>query len=471
MTDDDRAGVELGDPTLEPVESVEVEIVGRLVEQVDVEPRQQQRGEADAAPPRRPTASPSAGRAARAPVRARPTPRRCGRRDRRRRATASAAARRRSGPSRADRLAGGGERVGGGVELVGGGGHARAPVEMVADRLARVARSELREVADRRRRRGAARPRPRSGCTCPASTRSSVDLPTPFGPTSPIVSALATVRSTRVEHHERAARDRDRAARSGAADCMSSSVAAERRSRATRCDRHQGRSGGHGYTPTMPQPGEHHPAFEEYCECIFELARGRRRRDPGPHRRSAAGQPPGGQRDDAPARARGAGLHDGGGIRLTDRGRALAESVVRRHRLAERFLTDMLAAVVGRGAPRGRQVGARDERVGRGGDGPAARQPHHLPARQPDPRVGLHRAARRHRSRRSTSVSEFTVSRIPEELEFTPGLLEFLEASSWCPARNGTVTAASPDGTVTVEIDGHHVGVGAFASARILVSA
>ena len=22
----------------------------------------------------------------------------------------------------------------------------------------------------------------------------------------------------------------------------------------------------------MPQPGEHHPAFEEYCECIFELA-------------------------------------------------------------------------------------------------------------------------------------------------------------------------------------------------------
>ncbi|MDA0201771.1 MAG: hypothetical protein O2870_00165 [Actinobacteria bacterium] len=21
----------------------------------------------------------------------------------------------------------------------------------------------------------------------------------------------------------------------------------------------------------MPAPGEHHPAFEEYCECIFEL--------------------------------------------------------------------------------------------------------------------------------------------------------------------------------------------------------
>ena len=22
----------------------------------------------------------------------------------------------------------------------------------------------------------------------------------------------------------------------------------------------------------MPTSGEHHPAFEEYCECIFELA-------------------------------------------------------------------------------------------------------------------------------------------------------------------------------------------------------
>jgi DtxR family Mn-dependent transcriptional regulator len=65
----------------------------------------------------------------------------------------------------------------------------------------------------------------------------------------------------------------------------------------------------------------------------------------------------------------------------------------------------------------------------------------------------------------------FTVARIPEELEFEPGLLEFLETSSIQPGHTGTVTAASPDGTVTIEIDGRHVGVGAFASARILVTA
>src|SRR5512137_883723 len=92
----------------------------------------------------------------------------------------------------------------------------------------------------------------------------------------------------------------------------------------------------------MPASGEHHPAFEEYCECIFEL-----------------------QEDDVdviqariaerlqvsrPAvsemirRLETEQLIDqsSGRIRLTTGGRRLAESVVRRHRLAERFLTDIL---------------------------------------------------------------------------------------------------------------------------------
>jgi DtxR family Mn-dependent transcriptional regulator len=65
----------------------------------------------------------------------------------------------------------------------------------------------------------------------------------------------------------------------------------------------------------------------------------------------------------------------------------------------------------------------------------------------------------------------FTINRIPEELEFTPGLLDFLEESSILPGRSGLLTSASPDGTMTIEIEGHHVGVGSFASARILVIA
>ena len=65
---------------------------------------------------------------------------------------------------------------------------------------------------------------------------------------------------------------------------------------------------------------------------------------------------------------------------------------------------------------------------------------------------------------------DFTVRRITEELEFEPGMLDFLEGSSITPGSNGVLTARSPDGTATVEIDGNTVGVGGFASARILVS-
>ena len=65
----------------------------------------------------------------------------------------------------------------------------------------------------------------------------------------------------------------------------------------------------------------------------------------------------------------------------------------------------------------------------------------------------------------------FTVTRIPEELEFTPGLLDFLEDAAVQPGHSGRVTAVSPDQTTTVEIGGRHVGIGAFATARILVTA
>jgi DtxR family Mn-dependent transcriptional regulator len=65
----------------------------------------------------------------------------------------------------------------------------------------------------------------------------------------------------------------------------------------------------------------------------------------------------------------------------------------------------------------------------------------------------------------------FVVNRIPEELEFTPGLLEFLEQSSITPGNDGVLAAASPDGTLTVSMNGATIGLSAFASARILVTA
>ena len=67
--------------------------------------------------------------------------------------------------------------------------------------------------------------------------------------------------------------------------------------------------------------------------------------------------------------------------------------------------------------------------------------------------------------------SSFTISRIPEELEFEPGMLDFLEQHSLQPGHTGVLTVLSPDGTATVEVEGAHVGVPAYATERILVTA
>ena len=218
----------------------------------------------------------------------------------------------------------------------------------------------------------------------------------------------------------------------------------------------------------MPATGEHHPAFEEYCECIFEL-----------------------QEDDVDViQARIAERlqvsrpavsemmrrleHEGliatdGGIKLTAAGIVLAERVVRRHRLAERFLTDILKLSWAEAHHEaGRWEHVMSSNVEQAMDrllGSPTTCPHGNPIPGSD-----------YIPPDATPLSQidvgrpFTISRIPEELEFTPGLLEFLEESDLVPGTNGTVTAVSPDGTLTLEVGGHHVGVGAFASARILVS-
>jgi DtxR family Mn-dependent transcriptional regulator len=64
----------------------------------------------------------------------------------------------------------------------------------------------------------------------------------------------------------------------------------------------------------------------------------------------------------------------------------------------------------------------------------------------------------------------FAVARIPEELEFRDGMLEFLERSNVVPGSEGTVVAISPDGTTTIDVQGAVVGLGRFAAERILVT-
>ena len=211
-----------------------------------------------------------------------------------------------------------------------------------------------------------------------------------------------------------------------------------------------------------------HTAFAEYCEAIFELreddldviqARIAERLDIS---RPAVSE--------MIRRMAAEGLVTvDGTIQLTASGLRLAEQVVRRHRLAERFLTDVLGlnwAEAHHEAGRWEHV-LNDKvelAINRLLGGPTT-CPHGNPIpgsayTEPDV-VTL------------TEVevgTVFTVTRIPEELEFAPGVLEFLEENLVKPGMAGEVTAASPDGTVTLNIEGRHVGIGPFAASRILVS-
>jgi len=214
---------------------------------------------------------------------------------------------------------------------------------------------------------------------------------------------------------------------------------------------------------------EWHPAFEEYCETIYELgeddldviqARIADRMDVS---RPAVSE--------MVKRLESEGLIEAGRqITLTTKGMHLAETVVRRHRLAECFLTDIL----GLSWADAHQEAGKWEHV----ISPTVEKA--MMARLDDPTTCPHGNPIPGSAYEAPDLvaldtvgvgNEFVVHRIPEELEFTDGMLDFLEQSSITPGSKGTVTAMSPDGTATVMMGETAVGVGGFASARILVAA
>lgn len=218
------------------------------------------------------------------------------------------------------------------------------------------------------------------------------------------------------------------------------------------------------------QASEHHPAFEEYSETIYELeedgidviqARIAERLEVS---RPAVSE--------MVKRMSNEGLVklDRSQISLTKEGRSLATSVVRRHRLAERFMTDVLSL----GWADAHQEAGRWEHV----ISPIVEEammkllddPTTCPHGNPIPGTDYTRPATARPLSDLQADEDFAVVRIPEELEFQEGQLDYLEGAGLLPGRNGRVLAVSPDGTTTVSVDGVPVGISDFAASRIVVS-
>lgn len=215
---------------------------------------------------------------------------------------------------------------------------------------------------------------------------------------------------------------------------------------------------------------EHHPAYEEYCETIFELAEdGLTVIQARIAERLCVSRP---AVSEMIRRMTSDGLVtiDDGEIRLTDTGRSLAQTMVRRHRLAERFLTDVLnlswAEAHHEAGKWEHVISPRVEAaiVEQLGDPTTCPHGNPIPGSgyiEPDA-VTLVEA---------DPEAELVVTRIPEELEFTPGLLEFLEENQLQPGATARIIMKAPDGTTTLDVSGNVVGLSAFAAERIMVSA
>jgi DtxR family Mn-dependent transcriptional regulator len=219
----------------------------------------------------------------------------------------------------------------------------------------------------------------------------------------------------------------------------------------------------------MPAPGEHHPAFEEYCECIFEL-----REDDVEVIQARIAERLQVSRPSVSEMIKRMAEENlivvtAGKITLTESGEALATQVVRRHRLAERFMTDILGlswALAHREAGRWEHVLSDEVEAAMSrvlGEPTTCPHGNPIPGSKYSPPDAVRLAL-------LESGNSFTVSRIPEELEFTPGMLDFLEASNLIPGSTGIVQNTDTSGSMTVEVDGKSITVDSFATERILVT-
>ena len=220
----------------------------------------------------------------------------------------------------------------------------------------------------------------------------------------------------------------------------------------------------------MANPGEHHPAFEEYCECIFELHEDNldviqaRVADRLSVSRPSVSEMIKRMEAEGLIRLRGTK------IVLTDEGNVLATKVVRRHRIAERFLTDILGlswATAHHEAGKWEHVLSAEveEAMNRVLNNPTT-CPH-----------GNSIPGSAHLDVHMTSLADiqiglpYIVGRITEELEHTSGVLEFLESVNLVVGTTATVTARGEDGNITVRINDDEVTIDSFIGNRVLVNA
>ena len=215
-----------------------------------------------------------------------------------------------------------------------------------------------------------------------------------------------------------------------------------------------------------------HPPLEEYLEAIHELeeegtpviqARLAERLE---HSAPSVSEMIRRLRNEGYLEPAGAGK----AVHLTDKGRSLAESVVRKHRLAERLLTD----VIGLPWHKAHVEACRWEHVI--SDEVEERlvelleHPTTCPHGNPIPGAG---GARDDLFALTESNPGDTVrlERVTELVEIDMDSLTYLSDHHFTPGTDATVRAKAPDGTLTLDLLGGSIALGPALASQLFVAA
>lgn len=162
---------------------------------------------------------------------------------------------------------------------------------------------------------------------------------------------------------------------------------------------------------------------------------------------------------------------DGRVVELTPKGTALAEKVVRKHRLAERLLADVIGLEwhkIHREAGRWEHVISDDveARLIELLDDPAT-CPHGnpIPGSRRVVDSGAHVALAD-----AAAGSTVRLERISEEVEMDMDALAYLDSHHFTPGATATIASRGPDGTLVLEVGSATVALGSALARRLYVA-
>jgi DtxR family Mn-dependent transcriptional regulator len=159
-----------------------------------------------------------------------------------------------------------------------------------------------------------------------------------------------------------------------------------------------------------------------------------------------------------------------GNVKLTPEGRHLAEVVVRRHRLSERFLSEVLMlpwVKVHAEAEVWEHMVSDDVEAAMW---KVLDDPKTCPHGNPIPGAGYKPPTMKAVSAMDEG-ERAPLERISEELELEADTMGFLDKAGLRPLREVTMVARSPHGAFTIMVDGYDaVGVGDFVANRLFVA-